>query len=524
MANIGTARIQVNCSAVKELQRKIEVEGEEGVSIQIDVHYENVPLRCKECQVFGHSDAQCLRQRGGARSRSRSRGPGVRSSSVRGRRRNGKQRTVDSQPSSSSQNGDNSKAIVWKQVGNDESSGDGFSGGNVAEPWKRFNTIPADRNANTFSGELYYNVPLENRWSIVPYEGELVGKQSLEISFSEDRDLKVVEEPHQTCISGLLLMEEGEKGEVQEEEMEGIKAVVGEGSGETGTSRLEEEGVQFVGQQQGLDLASARYPLSVIAEMRGSELTEMEGVLPKEKTSSGDLRGLTTVHDLAMSNINPSASVRDVLSSDDWQSYSNGNRLARGVKIYDLISRHCPNLHTLPVGAADQPLCKGKGFSMSYAWKVMCKSGNQPTWTNWVWLKGLAPRISFLMWLWVKGRLRTAEFWYRIGVIGSPLCKGCLRSDETLDHALFLCVKVQKVWRIVGRYCEFTGWPTTSEDFLTFMDLLREARGGKRIIKICLTTIYHIWIERCKVANEGSSLSLWSLAIKIKAALDLLYN
>ncbi|KAI4324403.1 hypothetical protein MLD38_029898 [Melastoma candidum] len=228
MANIGTARIQVSCSAVRELQRKIEVEGEEGVNIQIDVHYENVPLRCKECLVFGHSDSQSLRQRAGNRSRSRSRGPGARSTSTRGRKRHGNLARVNS--SASLQSDANAKAIMWREMSNDESPASSVSGGNAAEPWRGFNAIPIG-HADNLNGELYYNIPLENRWSIVPYEGDTGENQSPEGNPLEDKEIGEIGTSLQSSLNELLDEEGQLLGNVHEQGREG--AIILGGSSET---------------------------------------------------------------------------------------------------------------------------------------------------------------------------------------------------------------------------------------------------------------------------------------------------
>ncbi|KAI4326766.1 hypothetical protein MLD38_032046 [Melastoma candidum] len=467
MANIGTARIQVSCSAVKEMKRKIEVEGEDGMSIEIDVHYENIPLRCKECQVFGHSDSQCLRQRPGNRSRSRSRGPGERSRSARSRRRNRQPRVVDGSPRRHSD--PNTKAIMWKEMTNDGSSGGSVSCGKAAEPWQRFNVIPA---APTHHIDLHlnrelFNIPLDNDWSIVPYEGDPDGIKCLDVKPLEDGGLLGMTAPLKTPLNDLLTLEGEEEVNTQEEGEEGAIVLLSN-PGNLDDSLVDEEDIENRGQQRVQGLTQA-------GQCSGAPLDETDECLAENSTKMpwGD--------DVALVNINPSASVRDVLSSEDWCSYIN-----------------------------DKPLLKGKELSTAAAWAVMHSTEAQPIWTKWVWLKGIPPRISFVMWLLVKQRLRTADFWHRIGVVGSPLCKGCMQSNETLDHALFLCMKARRIWRLVGRYYEFSGWPASCEDLITFLSLLREARGGRRVIKICLTIVYHLWIERCKLVNEGSGLSLWA--------------
>ncbi|KAI4379046.1 hypothetical protein MLD38_016448 [Melastoma candidum] len=81
--NMGTARVQVNCAAVNELRKTIEIEGEEGDGIHVEVFYENIPLQCQHCKVFGHSTGQCLKQNGTRKGRSRSRANrGKRSSTI----------------------------------------------------------------------------------------------------------------------------------------------------------------------------------------------------------------------------------------------------------------------------------------------------------------------------------------------------------------------------------------------------------------------------------------------------------
>ncbi|KAI4379048.1 hypothetical protein MLD38_016450 [Melastoma candidum] len=245
MANIGTARIQVNCSAVKELQRKIEVEGEEGANIQIDVHYENVPLRCKECQVFGHSDSQCLRQRARSRSRSRSRGPGARSASTRGRKRNGNLERVNSL--TIPQSGTNTKAIMWREMGNGVSPAGSVSSGNAAEPWRGFNTIPIGHTDN-LNGELYYNIPLENRWSIVPYEGDTGENRCLEVNPILDKEVGEFGISMQSSLNELLTEDERVLEDVHENGREGA-IVLGGNYGILEDSLLGRDDIECGGQQ-----------------------------------------------------------------------------------------------------------------------------------------------------------------------------------------------------------------------------------------------------------------------------------
>ncbi|KAI4385950.1 hypothetical protein MLD38_003934 [Melastoma candidum] len=179
MANIGTARVRVNCSAVRFMQKTIEEKGEDGAGIKVDVYYENVPINCKECKVFGHSMNQCLIRK--PRSRSRSKGPQGRSGSSRPvRNMNSRDAYAGEQNSSARNSGVELQALTWRESGTVEVAGQGGNGEISIWQWKRSTLNNVEATLGTaeavinISRELIPSIPTENRWTLIPFEGDQV--------------------------------------------------------------------------------------------------------------------------------------------------------------------------------------------------------------------------------------------------------------------------------------------------------------------------------------------------------------
>ncbi|KAI4390191.1 hypothetical protein MLD38_002328 [Melastoma candidum] len=168
--NMGTARVQVNCAAVNDLRKTIEIEGEEGEGIHVEVFYENIPLQCQHCKVFGHSNGQCFKQNRTRKGRSRSRANrGKRSSTISVER---------GQVGNQLKQGPMERcALEWRQLGVQE-KGESSEGlvainglvGPVQQMINRRSDILADMPI-TISKELIgEEFNRQNDWSLVPFQ------------------------------------------------------------------------------------------------------------------------------------------------------------------------------------------------------------------------------------------------------------------------------------------------------------------------------------------------------------------
>ncbi|KAI4367825.1 hypothetical protein MLD38_016451 [Melastoma candidum] len=181
--------------------------------------------------------------------------------------------------------------------------------------------------------------------------------------------------------------------------------------------------------------------------------------------------------------INPNATVRDVLTSDGWWQFTEGNESVLEAPIFSKVTQHLTGPYLLRVGVKDKPLWRDGDFSIAKAWSAVTTTGNVELWTKWVWLRNLSPRVSFIAWLLMKGRLRAADHGFRIGTISSSACFTCREPVESIDHALFKCAFAMKVWKLIAKEFEFSRWPDFWEDLSSLMYHMWNARGGKRIIK-----------------------------------------
>ncbi|KAI4312434.1 hypothetical protein MLD38_037244 [Melastoma candidum] len=61
-ANMGTARLQVECAAKNGLNKTIEAIDSRGNSLSISIVYETKALCCKACGVLGHDEGSCSKR------------------------------------------------------------------------------------------------------------------------------------------------------------------------------------------------------------------------------------------------------------------------------------------------------------------------------------------------------------------------------------------------------------------------------------------------------------------------------
>ncbi|CAL5380958.1 unnamed protein product [Camellia sinensis] len=72
--------------------------------------------------------------------------------------------------------------------------------------------------------------------------------------------------------------------------------------------------------------------------------------------------------------------------------------------------------------------------------------------SKFIWYNIAPPKVKFLLWLVWRGRLKTADFLHRIGVLRGnsvSLCVFCKLVPETLHHILLLCPFAWKLWSSV---------------------------------------------------------------------------
>ena len=89
---------------------------------------------------------------------------------------------------------------------------------------------------------------------------------------------------------------------------------------------------------------------------------------------------------------------------------------------------------------------KEKNFCVNEVWKAMKVSSPKVIWYNHVWFSQCVPRHSFILWMAVKGRLKTQDRisrWLNIQDMSCPFCKRC---KDSHSHLFFSCHFAKRLW------------------------------------------------------------------------------
>ncbi|KAI8564446.1 hypothetical protein RHMOL_Rhmol03G0182300 [Rhododendron molle] len=125
-------------------------------------------------------------------------------------------------------------------------------------------------------------------------------------------------------------------------------------------------------------------------------------------------------------------------------------------------------------------------------------------------------------WLAYLGRIKTAEFLLRIGIIQSDLdalCKFCNESPESIDHLLYFCQPVWDTWTNI-----LSWWGMQWAPPATFASLLHWWKTGivkpkHKIIweSIPFAVIWTVWNTRNKLVFENKTVDWMETTDLIKA-------
>ena len=89
---------------------------------------------------------------------------------------------------------------------------------------------------------------------------------------------------------------------------------------------------------------------------------------------------------------------------------------------------------------------KEKTFSVKEAWKNMRCNSQKVIWFRHVWFSQCIPRHAFILWMAIKGKLKTQDRlskWLNVTDMTCPLCNGC---KDSHSHLFFGCVFSKRLW------------------------------------------------------------------------------
>ncbi|KAF4346609.1 hypothetical protein F8388_011696 [Cannabis sativa] len=98
-------------------------------------------------------------------------------------------------------------------------------------------------------------------------------------------------------------------------------------------------------------------------------------------------------------------------------------------------------------------------------------SNNTPlkTWWQFIWSSKLIPKMKNFIWRVFNQWIPTKVELTKRGMSLDTTCVWCKEHEENICHALWLCPKVQKIWKLVGFDTKLFVKFTTAPDFLFFL-------------------------------------------------------
>ncbi|XP_028057518.1 uncharacterized protein LOC114261441 [Camellia sinensis] len=169
--------------------------------------------------------------------------------------------------------------------------------------------------------------------------------------------------------------------------------------------------------------------------------------------------------------------------------------------------------------------CPSGKFSVSSLYNLLMPK-NYMMVPKLLWNNMAPPKVQFLSWLTWKGRLKTAGFLNRIGVLNQNTfvnCVFCGQAVETVNHVLLWCPAVWKVWA-----CLMNWWGVLWVIPDNVNGLLQWWRGYKwrkfeNIIwkAIPMAVMWSLWNTRNDVVFNGKMFQLNELCELIKVRIAL---
>lgn len=134
------------------------------------------------------------------------------------------------------------------------------------------------------------------------------------------------------------------------------------------------------------------------------------------------------------SGLGKNAKVSAIVHGDGWRWPRAGRSLEMGL-IKDINFLPSP----LESDSYIWNLSSNGMFSVKSAWNFLREEGTKVSWGDVIWFPCNIPRMSFISWLAILGRLSTQDRLMSFGTASCNRCLLCKRDLESIDHLFFSC-------------------------------------------------------------------------------------
>lgn len=159
---------------------------------------------------------------------------------------------------------------------------------------------------------------------------------------------------------------------------------------------------------------------------------------------------------------------------------------------------------------------KGGKFNTSMAYDWMRIKHSKKPWTTAVWKRYIPPKMSFILWLAMRGRLNTKNLW--LTDTEDLNCVFCSDFPESVSHLFFNCNFVGSIWR------EIRLWLNIQRSMSTLYSVVKwikkdygDALFKSKAVRLAFAaTVYITWLSRNKILFAGKHVSSSEIVYNIK--------
>lgn len=137
-------------------------------------------------------------------------------------------------------------------------------------------------------------------------------------------------------------------------------------------------------------------------------------------------------------------------------------------------------------------------YKIATAFKWLSQATAKVNWRVWVWNKLNVPKLAFICWMVVRGRLKTRDKFQQFGICNDASCAICGEQTEIYQHLFFDCYFAKACIKGIFNWLQCS---YASRDHRVLRKHIYRDKNTnkfrKNVIGACLdATVYHIWSVR----------------------------
>ena len=141
---------------------------------------------------------------------------------------------------------------------------------------------------------------------------------------------------------------------------------------------------------------------------------------------------------------------------------------------------------------------KNKEFSVKEVWKAVREDGPKVIWYRHVWYSQCIPRHAFILWVAIKGRLKTLDRISKWVDVQSMVCHLCNHELESHSHLFFSCPFSKNLWEKCKPMAKLEGISNEWASVISFISNKPATNSIWSVIQrlVLGACVYFVWQER----------------------------